>query len=65
MAFFSDKTLGIISKFLIITMIYICLVKVNNDYDVYYVYYVRIDLIYSSKLTANLENIQLAQYPLH
>ena len=46
-------------------MIYICLVKVNNDYDVYYVYYVRIDLIYSSKLTANLENIQLAQFPLH
>ena len=42
-------------------MIYICLVKVNNDYDVLLCAY----LIYSSKLTANLENIQLAQFPLH
>ena len=33
-------------------MIYICLVKVNNDYDVYYV---RTDFIFSGKLTANLE----------
>ena len=51
----------IVSKLLIKTII-ICPVQVNNDYDVYYV---RIDLIYSSKLTENLENIQLAQFPLH